>query len=392
MHSILSPSSANRWVPCVGSIQLCKALAESSNAPKVQADNDSSEEGTAAHHFGEVSISERLRSLGGSKLGDVAPNGTVYTEEMQSAVVVYVEHVVMLQRKYSNGMGHVEKMIKCPCIHEECFGTPDFALFARDNAGKNPRLIVVDYKHGRVPVEVFENWQAIIYSSGMLSLIYGDKPFDDDLIIELVIVQPRAQHQDGSVRSWVTDVETLKAFWLRANSAANEALSDHPQCIAGPHCRRCPARLSCKAFGKSVGVMCDFAESALRADLTAQELGVEWVLCERAINILKARKDAATEQLKHLVSMGAVVDAIDVQRTQSRIEWKQTPEAILAIGNSQKIDLAKPPQVITPKQAMSKGLSEAMVSALSHRPKGGIKIKEANADRARFVFTQGTPS
>ena len=69
----------------------------------------------------------------------------------------------------------------------------DFYLY--DQAEKT--LYVTDLKYGYEIVEPFENWQALAYAAGVAALpgMVPDK-------VVITIVQPRAPHRRGPIRTW----------------------------------------------------------------------------------------------------------------------------------------------------------------------------------------------
>jgi len=120
----------------------------------------------------------------------------------------------------------------------DLFGTAD--IIAWDEATRH--LEIVDLKFGRgVSVEVEDNEQFLYYALGVL--LTTGYPAEK---ITLTVVQPRAEHEDGPVRSqdWLAlDVlmwgqDTLKAGVLLA-------LSEDAPLKTGSHCRWCPVLGTC---------------------------------------------------------------------------------------------------------------------------------------------------
>ncbi|UQM93889.1 hypothetical protein vBSmQDWS359_51 [Stenotrophomonas phage vB_Sm_QDWS359] len=111
-------------------------------------------------------------------------------------------------------------------------------------------ISVFDYKHGQgVVVEVEDNEQELYYALGKAREM--DWAFDT---LDLVIVQPRARHQDGKVRRWSTDKATLRAYEERLRVAALATEEPDAPLRAGDWCKFC----------KAAGVCGELREEAFR--------------------------------------------------------------------------------------------------------------------------------
>src|SRR5690606_12070263 len=66
--------------------------------------------------------------------------------------------------------------------------------------------------------------------------------------ITITIVQPRAYHPDGSIRSETMPVEELLAFSVELMDAARETLKPDAALQVGDHCRFCKAKPICPAY------------------------------------------------------------------------------------------------------------------------------------------------
>lgn len=102
-------------------------------------------------------------------------------------------------------------------------------------------ISVFDYKHGQgVVVEVEDNEQELYYALGKAREM--DWAFET---LDLVIVQPRARHQDGKVRRWSTDKATLRAYEERLRVAALATEEPDAPLRAGDWCKFCKAAGVC---------------------------------------------------------------------------------------------------------------------------------------------------
>lgn len=232
IHSSLGASGAYRWMACPGSVSLSKDI------PRKE--TEYSKEGTAAHALAETAILSRLSAS--NWLGE-RMEGVVVTAEMAEAVDTYVYFIrdlvqegdiLELEHKFSL------ESLKPPA---PMFGTSDAIIYK----AKEKKLIVADYKHGAgVPVEVTGNPQLRYYALGAL-LSFKHRPVDS---VEIYIVQPRARHANGPIRSEVVSLAELMDFSVDLLAAAEEALRPNAELVAGKHCRFCPAQPMCPALHK----------------------------------------------------------------------------------------------------------------------------------------------
>ena len=172
-HAKLSPSAAERWITCPGSVVLSEGMPEKSSA--------FAEEGTQAHALAEALL------LGEAAKGDI---------DMTENVMVYVDYVLSLE-----GELHVEQRVH---VNEQVYGTADAVVWQPES----DMLHVVDLKYGAgVPVEVDGNLQLKIYA--LAALLEFKYPAHR---VTATIVQPRCPHSDGPVRSVTYDVVDLLDF------------------------------------------------------------------------------------------------------------------------------------------------------------------------------------
>ena len=149
----LRPSAAATWVVCHGYAAMRAAYPE---APD-EADNDVREDGIACHWLAAELFHKRYPAL-----DSISPNGRVLTEEMFDAADLYLD---VLNSWPGVGVT-VEQQINCSAIYEGMVGTPDACAY-------NPTLrtlYVGDLKFGFRFVEVWENWQLIVYAWSLIVL------------------------------------------------------------------------------------------------------------------------------------------------------------------------------------------------------------------------------
>jgi len=197
-HAKLSPSAADRWMTCPGSVVLSEGMPEKSST--------FAEEGTCAHALGEACLLNALPTAAFIGLPfEYEDHGVKKTviiqQEMADAVQVYVDDVNATVDANEGAVLHVEERVH---VSKEVHGTADATVWAPVLA----ELFVKDYKHGAgVPVEIDGNLQLKIYAlAALLTFKYPARR------VTATIVQPRCPHSDGPVRSVTYDVVELLDF------------------------------------------------------------------------------------------------------------------------------------------------------------------------------------
>jgi len=288
-HAKLSPSSADRWMTCPGSVALSEGLEDKGSSY--------ADEGTAAHYlasgclqYGHNAVQfvgdkiylwkdtrdgSHFESFSGHKAADYAELLCTFEvdDDMAGAVQVYVDYARDVV-KSTGGQLLVEQSV--PIDHltgeEGATGTSDTIILTEDE------LIVIDLKFGRGhEVSAEGNRQMRMYASGALAeyeLLYDFKR------VRMAISQPRISHQPSE---WTCTIEELRTFeaevaaaatWVRQcfdKQASQELVKYIPSEDA---CRWCKAKATCPALA-------NFVEDSLGSDfnnlLTAPAPKVEGV-------------------------------------------------------------------------------------------------------------------
>ncbi len=216
-HALLSPSSAEKWMSCPGSLFLEKGEPDSSSKH--------ADEGTAAHFLASECLSKGEHPAQHLKKRiEIMPEGARWQgdliqgpwfevdEEMVGAINSYVQAV----RKYAEG-GTLFVEQRLPITtwtgEPDASGTSDAVILTADG-----ELIVVDLKYGMGElVSPERNKQLMIYALAAheeFSLVGDIKS------TRLVIHQPRI----SGPQEWACSVEELLAFGEEVKPAAAEAL------------------------------------------------------------------------------------------------------------------------------------------------------------------------
>lgn len=232
-HAKLSPSSADRWMTCAGSMAMEDGLKDSSSPY--------ADEGTAAHFLGSEALSNgvhpatyigRTIEVGSHEesgwdgaawlSGDGRPDGTWGVRqsygvdtEMVSHVNAYVQAVL---HHAKGGELLVEQRLDIGFLtgEQDAAGTGDAVVLLMEQK----ELQVHDLKYGMgIPVAVENNRQLMIYG---LAALEAYSPFGDFDTVRLFIHQPRLGHE---AKEWAVSVTDLQAFGEEVKQAAKDALT-----------------------------------------------------------------------------------------------------------------------------------------------------------------------
>ena len=236
-HARLGASNSSIWLKC-------------SKAPEMSEDKERkasvyTAEGTAAHMFSEGC----LLDTGTPKIGDtvhIEGFDIEITHEMAQHCFVYTDECERIAENAD--WVEIEKRLHLDELWnwqppEPLFGTADFAAVVKDTA------YLRDLKYGKgVPVEVQGNTQLLYYGLG---LFYEMPPSHRDKVewFDLGIVQPRAPHTDGPIRSLKIAKGDLLNWGFNNLRPVVDAIAEGKTAfLPGQHCRFCPASGGCEAL------------------------------------------------------------------------------------------------------------------------------------------------
>jgi hypothetical protein len=236
------------------------------------------------------------------------------------------------------------------------------------------------------PVEVFENWQLLNYASA-IAYSLGLTTADTLLSVNLHIVQPRAYHRNGPVRSWSLSGEALRGYTDRLRESAKMAMLLAPSCITGDECRYCPARHACPAL-LTVGYGAIEASGAsLPLDMPPAVMGMLLRQVRDGIKRLSAIETGLEQQALAAIRGGSRVSGWHAEAGAGRERWRVGYDEVIALGAAMGVEVAKP-ALITPKQAVKAGLPREVVDCYTETPSGEVKLV-ADDGRLACVFGKG---
>ena len=290
-HARLSPSGAKRWMTCPASVEFCRDIPDTTS--------EYAQEGTNAHFLINHCIETKVNPEMVVDQDFIEPeSGTQFkaTREMVDAI----KHVFTLinNRYEANVKAGGKKFI----VHSELKvfplrlgrfdieGTTDVAI-ETDSYVEN-----IDYKHGAgVAVEVQNNRQMQIYGVGTM-----DTLGTDELPLVTTIVQPRAQHPDGIIRSVLYQPADIAVFTQEIAEAA--ARTDDPNAPFNPVdepevCGWCRGKATCKAI----------ADKALEAAQAVFSDISQTNTSEIQQNVLREPKELSLEQVRMILENASLI-------------------------------------------------------------------------------------
>lgn len=375
-HAILAPSSFDRTIKCQAWVGLASGLPP-------EPDTEETLEGNAADwvakqyaNGNEVAHGTPIPLPGGFHVDyDMIHGAKLWASTLGYGSISNVP--VMIERIHPTA----------------CWGEPDGWRWD----GIEYVLRLRDYKYGFGLVDEFENWQLIPYAVGIVDTMQ----IPDDAIVEMTIVQPRAFHKRGPVRSWRIPVKNLRPYAERAHAAAMRAVPDEqdhtaevPEAVVGEHCIYCPARHICQTFQYASTKLVEFIGKAESTALPPEAVGAELIIIEAAEKLVKARRESLQTQAETYLRQGKRVLNYGMEPTQTKLKWNEgvTANEILALGTLLEKDLHKPrgeingmaSPVVTPAQAIKSGIDEAVINQYASRSKGYKLTRETNEARRAF--------
>lgn len=214
--NLLRPSSAEKWVNCPASAKLEERY------PDIQ--TDKALEGVFAHKIAEWCLKNNTSTLH-------APY-EIEIKGMVECVDSYVNYVRYISKDKEL---HVEYDVSLRPFGINRFGKID-SLCVSPN-----EIHVIDFKYGKWPVEIINNYQLLMYAYGVFN--------SNVKSIKLTIFQPRIKNK---VSSWNLNVKEFKDRVQLIKDAIVKVNSNNPSFNPGKHCIFCKAKYNCPAKPRGV--------------------------------------------------------------------------------------------------------------------------------------------
>lgn len=320
-HATFGASNSKRRMACPGSLKAEEPFPDTSSP--------FAELGTAAHELGEYCLENGVFSVR-DKIGDTIYNHVI-DDNMADAVQVYVGYVLGIIIEESPALVKLEQRFSLEDLDPPMpmFGTSDCTIYGKESGN----LWIIDYKHGQgVAVDVEDNAQLKYYALGAVLKIGNRAPIN---AVYTVIVQPRAQHRDGPIRTYQYTKDEILDFGTDLIDAAHAALKPDAPRVSGDHCRFCKAAGVCPALRTNALTVAQDEFGALRSidDLTPTEIAdfmnripliEEWVK--------SIRRHAHT-----VLESGEALPGYKLVERRPTRKWK-TEEALLEWASSEGLE------------------------------------------------------
>lgn len=310
-HTKISPSGAARWINCPGSVVL--TVIAPPQQPSLFA-----EEGTKAHEIAEYCLTHKIADPKSVQMF------SEYPQDLLEAVRVYLEYVI--PKLLTADLCGVEDTVTIPLGSMTIKGIVD-AWVANDDT-----LEIIDYKHGAgVVVEPKNNYQLMLYAHGLLKQL--PKALSNSVrTVVLTIVQPRAPHADGYIRSWEADPADFVDLVTAAMTAADKIIAGDETLNPGKWCRFCPALPVCPAVARE-------AEKKAREEFAANRiLGPEEVgrLLQWAEDVLEPWINSMRGYVLDELENGAAVPGWKLVERRAVRKWA-SEEAVIEWARKQRL-------------------------------------------------------
>jgi hypothetical protein len=319
-HSIYSASGAHRWTVCPGSVAAQAAIPIKPSTPYA-------EEGTALHEVAAICLQQDQDAV---EFVDRVVRGIEITEDHATAVQLYLD-TIRHDKTETSGKLLIEHKFHIKELHPQFFGTADCVRWGKDDI-----LSVYDAKFGKGEIVEVQrpdgrpNIQLGFYALGALHELQDVSWTDFDKIqtVELVVIQPRAWHQDGPVRRVMFPFEAIVEIGEELLAAVWECEKPNPALRAGTHCRFCLAAGNCPEFRRAALATAnlDFSDD-VHMDITGTSPAPASLTPKQLANVLYAAAELETwitavrAHAHRIIENGTTIPGWKLVAKQGRRKW-----------------------------------------------------------------------
>jgi len=340
--SVVGGSTAERVMKCPGSMELAAAAPE-------QGSSSYADEGSMLHDAIEALLTSNPQCIPNDFLGFKA-HGHVMDFDHVTAIGDALATWNSLADQYGIDEYDCE-------VYADWGATVPGAFGSIDLIGTGPtHNIILDWKFGQgVRVSAKGNSQGRFYAAGAMLDPTLDDLFNPELPTVIAIVQPRIE--DGTSID-IVETQELKAFVQSVAAAVKTGQGPHAPLNTGPHCRWCPAKVTCP---KKLGLVANLPT------IDSAKLGEQLAQAEEAENWAKAVKLFAYNEANN----GNVADGwklVAKRATRKWIDAAAAEKALRGAGYGMQVRhicdrvLKTPPAVEKILKAKGKTLPEGTVS------------------------------
>lgn len=350
-HAELSPSSAERWMVCPGSVVLSDGLPNPTN--------EYSDSGTCAHFLAAHCLDDNVNAAEyiGREIAICSDGKECFSEfrgaskiryrltvdaDFSDAVQEYIDYVRSVVAS-TGGILHVEQRLSISHItgEEDAEGTSDVVIVTPDE------LIVIDLKFGMgVKKEAEGNPQLKLYGLASMDKYSLVNDFND---VRVVIHQPRLNHVSEFVYS-IAEMEEFRRAVIKAAVDCNVASAPYSYSkiewlekytkAGEDQCRFCLAKATCPTLEKHITETIDaeFEDLTNETVVAAKQLDPETLSRNlKAVDLIEGWCKAVRAGVEGLLLAGtAVPDFKLVQGKKGHRQWTNSDE-IEAVFKSMRL-------------------------------------------------------
>jgi hypothetical protein len=322
-HALLSPSAADRWLHCPGSVAL------NENAPNKE--TQYTLEGTLAHSIAELKL---RKYFGISPDGGKKPIGPrkfkselaklqkheLYQPEMDGYTDTYVDYIEDIANSFdSRPAVFIEQTLDLSNFAPDSFGQADCILLHGND------LYINDLKYGKgIPVDAENNPQLKLYALGAL-IAYKD--FWQIDTIHMTIIQPRL----NSIKESVITAQKLTDWGVfTVRPAAQKAYNREKEYHCGDWCRWCAAEATCRERSNTVTQAVEDFKGLLPPKLSMPEFSK---LLHKLDPLLKYAEQAK-EYAQNALMQGEKIPGWKLVEGRSKRVWDNQEAAFKALTDS----------------------------------------------------------
>ncbi len=382
-HSPIGPSSAHRYLKCPASVQASHNIPDESSPLAM--------EGTAAHELCEQCLLDGTDAWehAGEQIGVEDHNGELVMFDVDDDMIAGVQMFLDYCRPFGpdrdagTTQWTSETRVVADSVHPLLSGRVDFNAVHFDSR----ELHVVDFKYGAgIVVEATGNPQGRIYALGTIDDLLLKLPYpagtDNRPVVETIhitIVQPRAHHMDGPIRTEVISIYDLNGWVNDVLKPGIEAVKyDTENFQSGSWCRFCPRRATCIQLAVDVmGPIDAISEGITAKDLDTETIQ-EFLAIKERFGILE--KAISKEALNRITS-GTKIAGYKLAKTNSHRVWKRDAQDAFDLMYEDD-ECFEPRKLKSPAQLekMSPHLKE-FAKEHAFKPEGGFTIVPEDDNR-----------
>ncbi len=378
-HSNVSPSGAERFFACPGSVAAQAAI------DIIEPSNPAALEGLAIHELAAKCLKKNLDPHAcidetievKDNYGDFVE--FTVNEDFADAVQMYRDEILSVLKEHNLDQKalQVETHFKLPEVDKDAKGTTDCSFIASDT------LHVFDLKGGRgIIVSPIENKQLMYYA---LRPFLDAKMFISKVVIW--IIQPRAKEGEF-VKKWETTPKRLEEFVNQLTRAIRLTQFEKPDFRAGSWCRFCKAQGNCSVANAKAITMLQEAIPQIEqvfpkvTELTPLQIG-------NALPTLEVIKGFIENLLGYaftLASKGQDIPNYSLARGKKNRKFRDEA-AVIAEFSEYGDNLYAQPKLKTPAQ-LEKVVGKGKLEEHIFVPEGDLKLvltKEAQETISRKV-------